>query len=1337
MYFPNEKRKKRFYLLSVLALFLAINLIFVSFIGTTYGDNIINSSDDSDNAIHDDYELYESDEVESEFIESEISEEEVESKTELEKNDLDGKQTEESNENDAGHDGSIEDALSVESRDEALPGLLRASLTVHDLFTQEEIDDPRIWYARETNYRIVEIAPTPANTIYTRVLNAITAAATANTVTYVIIPSHINTGNVGAASRVEVRSGATVVLVGRHSETFDLDARLAAGEITQSEYDATLLQHRSYEPGQIVLTDTSTNATGHTRPFMVRSANNANNDAAHDDIGEPGNPNQFGLVIRNFVMQYRATAVGQGAPAVPPAPIDWDVTAIAGFSGGGVAIEPRAAGNTGGHFIMCRGAVIRNAATNNSGATDVQRGGRLTLMPGSLIHSNHAQAAGGAVHVRGAGALIMYGGTLRDNIARGAGGNNFAQTGVRGNGGAVNLGQDATMARFVMFDGVLEGNTARNAGGAINIGTDGSEHGQFIMYNGVIRNNRAIGTVIDASVDRTTTRSNGGAVSIRTGGTFTMHDGVISGNYAGLTVAADPGATGNLTATVVSNGGGVFAQGTNAIFNMYGGEISGNRAERVRVSNLSNVVAGNGGGVFVANGATFNMGSQSMQSTGVIRDNIATAAVTGHSAVTANNARNTSNGGGVFVSGANSTFNMNGGRVEGNAAIRVLNSSATGVDVFAGNGGGVYIANGGRGNMTNGLIIENQAAAAGSPFNFNLENGSANMANGGGVFVSGENSHFTMRNGRIESNHTENENIATGSTVAGNGGAVYAADGGTFTVEDGMIAENRATSTEASFQRGNGGGVFVRGGIVNLRGGHIVNHVVSRNGGGMFISRGTANVSDGVIVSGNHSETNGGGIAVECPAFADASTQASILNIADGGIVRDNTARSDGGGVWVSGAGSRFDMSGGVIEGNTSTDIEANGGGVYIGDDASATMSGGEICMNTAWNGGGMALDDGRFIMSGGTIEQNCAPMGGGVNMANATIFNMSGGRIRNNRHARTDPVTGAGTGTITEGSGVRVNGASSVFTMTGGIIGDENPDYGNRALRGGGVVVVNGARFVMEAGGTTTNPTSGRVVGNEAVGSTTEGNAQGGGIYVMQNSSFSGTVGSIADNTAGDGGGVFVPHTNLNLITIGQDFTFTGNMARNGLRIDTPIAVANPQVEPGTTTIEPWWEMDVSGNGVERKHAFTNHDINAEGPGIFRVKYNVRPSVTLINDGGDIDAYIGKTRLPNDVYVLENTTVRFEATPYGDDEHQVYAWYFNSDNDFTNLAGDPPGTSQTWAFPIVEDSHVVVEFEVAALSFLFQKTGQGIYNVPDWETPGWIASVLRSGARFSLYRYT
>lgn len=177
----------------------------------------------------------------------------------------------------------------------------------------------------------------------------------------------------------------------------------------------------------------------------------------------------------------------------------------------------------------------------------------------------------------------------------------------------------------------------------------------------------------------------------------------------------------------------------------------------------------------------------------------------------------------------------------------------------------------------------------------------------------------------------------------------------------------------------------------------------------------------------------------------------------------------------------------------------------------------GKITHASGKSGTGVLVSIGAFNMYGGSISGNTdnadsygnGGRGGGVFVGYGTTFNMCGGTISGN-------TTEDGTNNGGQGGGVYVdayNDESGVFNMYGGTIGGTTAADANKASSGAGVYVAKNAKF---------NMTGGTISGNTA-------DIRGGGVLVEEGATFtmSGTA-SIATNTAGGadsdsyGGGVY-----------------------------------------------------------------------------------------------------------------------------------------------------------------------------------------------------------------------
>jgi hypothetical protein len=376
----------------------------------------------------------------------------------------------------------------------------------------------------------------------------------------------------------------------------------------------------------------------------------------------------------------------------------------------------------------------------------------------------------------------------------------------------------------------MEGNasiTGNTGGGGVLV-----EGGTFALQSGTITGNTASSTSQSSS-------ASGGGVYIRSG-TFTMEGGTISNN----TVTAS-----STSLVAYAKGGGVFVeQGT---FALQSGTITGNTASSTSGDNY-------GGGVYVEKG-TFTMQG------GTISNNTSS-----HS------------GGGVYV-GENGTFTIQEGTISDNTAT----ASSTSGDAYA-VGGGVFVSNDGTFTMLNGTISGNTATASARGFYISSNSRSRAYSYGGGVYVGGNRSGFTMQGGTITGNSSSS---TTTSSLYSNsyGGGVY------------------VQSVDRDAQRLGEGKVsaFTMQGNASITGNRTVG-----SGGGVYVSclyssglTGTFTMQGNASVSGNTAGISGGGVYVgENGTFAmqgDASVSGNTANYYGGGVsVEGGTLTKTGGTVY-------------------------------------------------------------------------------------------------------------------------------------------------------------------------------------------------------------------------------------------------------------------------------------------------------------------------------------------------------------------------------------------------------------------------------------------------------
>lgn len=266
------------------------------------------------------------------------------------------------------------------------------------------------------------------------------------------------------------------------------------------------------------------------------------------------------------------------------------------------------------------------------------------------------------------------------------------------------------------------------------------------------------------------------------------------------------------------------------------------------------------------------------------------------------------------------------------------------------------------------------------------------------------------------------------------------------------------------------------------------------NGPAFRVAQGAALILDGSfnfscfrIANGSFAEVNG----------------AMTLN--GGTITRMRLSGSNMGAITVD--GGSFTMGNGEISSISAS--FANCGAVYVKNGGKFAMNGGKITGCTFENqySGAVALADSTMTMTDGTISGNTASgynAAGGVLVNGTSSLAMSGGTIADN--------------TAKRGGGVCVR-ENGTFTMSGGTISGNSTAVDSATIQqpnagGGGVFVEDNAAFGMANGTITGNKTNG-MGGGVATAVLSESDTVGGGRFHM-------TGGTISDNTASGGGGVY-----------------------------------------------------------------------------------------------------------------------------------------------------------------------------------------------------------------------
>jgi len=524
-------------------------------------------------------------------------------------------------------------------------------------------------------------------------------------------------------------------------------------------------------------------------------------------------------------------------------------------------------------------------------------------------------------------------------------------------------------------------------------------------------------------------------------------------------------------------------------------------------------------------------------------------------AVLCNNANLAATGGVNVATGG--TFTMDGGEITGNTT--------------ASTSGGVAVA--GTFTMNAGKITGNTAGTEGGgvrvtagTFTMNAGKITGNVAgtDGGGVRVSGSSTVFTMNGGEISDNtaSTGKGVYRTGGTVnlnggviAGTGTAISNVVSGTYNLNKGEDSPNNAVIFAWNKPASEGLYTYERGTSTNLAVSSDATAVWESNDDKIGILY-KNNDSEGFLEIANVS-------LIECDAFCQFTLQIAtyptdtediVVEVAENFTLRSLIAiptlteagrtltirsaypetpailtRGVVGNLFTIPTRAALILENVIIDGDSDGHF-ANGGGtlVTINSGGTLVMEDGSVLRNNAnlATGGGVSVS-GTLIMNAGKIIGNTTGTnGGGMRISGASaIFTMNGGEISGNVvNSNTGEADGGGIimsggtfimedgkisgNTALDGGGLDVSGSGTVFIMNGGEISGNiaTSISGNiNSGRGGGLTVWNNAKFTMNGG---------KINGNTAA-------VNSGGVYMSGNTIFTMTGGEIIGNTAPASNGI------------------------------------------------------------------------------------------------------------------------------------------------------------------------------------------------------------------------
>ena len=418
--------------------------------------------------------------------------------------------------------------------------------------------------------------------------------------------------------------------------------------------------------------------------------------------------------------------------------------------------------------------------------------------------------------------------------------------------------------------------------------------------------------------------------------------------------------------------------------------------------------------------------------------------------------------------------------------------SKNGSDVSVGAGGGVFVSDKSHVTITDSQILDNTGTR------------------GGGIYT--EHSTVEVKDSKIDGNTADDVPEKAPNSNKGLGGGIYSFDS-TLTVTDSTISGNEAKGSTS---------------LIISNDGELSSSTLGNGGGGICAVGKKSDVTlDKVTVTGNKATSN---VSTNLGAGGGIEAQGGSLTVKDS-TISNNNARGNGGGIF-SAEGNELTVSGSTIQGNkadngggihtgeardasktpskatiTDTKVLENeaigsgeGGGVYVGTRADATLKGCTVANNKSVStGGGIAAKLGTVTLDDTTVENNQAVNGGG-------LFHLG--------------IAVPGSLTLQNGSIIRNNTASS---MGGGLflwgnvgLKSENSEIsGNKALYGAGIAAsqytANFASPKLELVDTKVN--------NNGDAST----VMGGGIYAAQGVVLNAENTKLLDNTAKSGGGILL----------------------------------------------------------------------------------------------------------------------------------------------------------------------------------------------------------------------
>ena len=366
----------------------------------------------------------------------------------------------------------------------------------------------------------------------------------------------------------------------------------------------------------------------------------------------------------------------------------------------------------------------------------------------------------------------------------------------------------------------------------------------------------------------------------------------------------------------------------------------------------------------------------------------------------------------------------------------------------------------------------------------------------------------------------ENVNV-TGNSSQGNGGGIYVEDG-SVEIIGGSVSNNTAVGLPDQSGIQGGGGIYAVRSDVVLKDTTVSNNTVTganSDGGGVLVKNGSLTVTDSTI-SDNTAPDQGGGIVAAWSGLeiTDSTISGNKAAVGAGILTEDNKAAGE----------HTHTITNSKIQNNEASNI---GGGMYIGTSSDMTITDSTLSGNTATNQGGaiVTYSARNVTLDHTTVKGNKAAIGGGIlsfgtALADTHITLKSGTEVTGNT-----ATSGAGLYAWSVGSNpvqidiekssitnnTATNAGGGIFAYIGVKVRADGADIsGNKAVNGGGLYLYGTAADPSRTTVDLINKTT--ITNNSAT-------SYGGGIFAYNGVTLKAENTKFLGNTANTAGGILL----------------------------------------------------------------------------------------------------------------------------------------------------------------------------------------------------------------------